>query len=111
MRDLPVKGMVHITGGGFYDNIPRVLPNSVTADIKFASWDVQPVFHWLREEGGLTWPEMLQIFNCGIGYVFIVPSEVAEEAMGRLEAMQPLSESLFMERPPHGNVGRPFCWS
>ena len=44
MRDLPVKGMVHITGGGFYDNIPRVLPNSVTADIKFASWDVQPVF-------------------------------------------------------------------
>ena len=87
MRDLPVKGMVHITGGGFYDNIPRVLPNSVTADIKFASWDVQPVFHWLREEGGLTWPEMLQIFNCGIGYVFIVPSEVAEEAMGRLEAM------------------------
>ena len=69
MRDLPVKGMVHITGGGFYDNIPRVLPNSVTADIKFASWDVQPVFHWLREEGGLTWPEMLQIFNCGIGYV------------------------------------------
>lgn len=38
MRDLPVKGMVHITGGGFYDNIPRVLPNSVTADIKFASW-------------------------------------------------------------------------
>ena len=70
MRDLPVKGMVHITGGGFY-----------------ASWDVQPVFHWLREEGGLTWPEMLQIFNCGIGYVFIVPSEVAEEAMGRLEAM------------------------
>ena len=87
MRDLPVKGMVHITGGGFYDNIPRVLPNSVTADIKFASWDVQPVFHWLREEGGLTWPEMLQIFNCGIGYIFIVPSEVAEEAMGRLEAM------------------------
>ena len=87
MRDLPVKGMVHITGGGFYDNIPRVLPNSVTADIKFASWDVQPVFHWLREEGGLTWPEMLQIFNCGIGYVFIAPSEVAEEAMGRLEAM------------------------
>ncbi|MFQ9491702.1 MAG: phosphoribosylformylglycinamidine cyclo-ligase [Bilophila wadsworthia] len=85
MRDLPVKGMVHITGGGFYDNIPRVLPNSVTADIKFASWDVAVSIGC--EEGGLTWPEMLQIFNCGIGYVFIVPSEVAEEAMGRLEAM------------------------
>ncbi len=87
MRDLPIKGMVHITGGGFYDNIPRVLPNSVTADINFNSWDVQPVFHWLREQGGLTWPEMLQIFNCGIGYIFIVPSEIAEEAMNRLSAM------------------------
>ncbi len=87
MRDLPVKGMVHITGGGFYDNIPRVLPNSVVAEIKFGSWNVQPVFHWLREQGGLTWPEMLQIFNCGVGYIFIVPNEVAEETMNRLEAM------------------------
>ena len=87
MRDLPVKGMVHITGGGFYDNIPRVLPNSVVAEIKFDSWNVQPVFHWLREQGGLTWPEMLQIFNCGIGDIFIVPSEAAEETMNRLEAM------------------------
>ncbi len=87
MRDLPVKGMVHVTGGGFYDNIPRVLPNSVVAEIKFDSWNIQPVFHWLREQGGLTWPEMLQIFNCGIGYIFIVPSEIAEETMNRLEAM------------------------
>ena len=87
MRDLPVKGMVHITGGGFYDNIPRVLPASVIADIKFDSWDVQPVFHWLKETGGLSWPEMLQIFNCGIGYIFIVPQEKAEETMGRLQAM------------------------
>ncbi len=87
MRDLPVKGMVHITGGGFYDNIPRVLPNSVVAEIRFNSWKIQPVFHWLREQGCLTWPEMLQIFNCGIGYVFIVPNELAEETLDRLEAM------------------------
>lgn len=87
MRDLPIQGMVHITGGGFYDNIPRILPNSVIASLRFSSWNVPPVFHWLREQGGLTWPEMLQIFNCGIGYVFIVPNQVAEEAMGRLEAM------------------------
>lgn len=87
MRDLPIQGMVHITGGGFYDNIPRILPNSVIASLHFSSWNVPPVFHWLREQGGLTWPEMLQIFNCGIGYIFIVPNQVAEEAMGRLEAM------------------------
>ena len=47
MRDLPVKGMVHITGGGFYDNIPRVLPNSVTADISSLHGIVSR-FHWLR---------------------------------------------------------------
>ena len=87
MRDLPIKGMVHITGGGFYDNIPRVLPNSVVARVQFSSWNVQPVFHWLKEQGRLTWPEMLQIFNCGIGYLLIVPGEVSDEVMSRLEAM------------------------
>lgn len=87
MRDLPIRGMVHITGGGFYDNIPRILPSSVAAEVRFTSWTVPPVFHWLREQGGLTWPEMLQIFNCGIGYIFIVPSQNAEETMSRLEAM------------------------
>ena len=87
MRDLPIKGMVHVTGGGFYDNIPRVLPNSVSAEVDFNSWTVPPVFHWLREQGGLSWPEMLQIFNCGIGYIVIVPGEIADEVMGRLKAM------------------------
>ena len=87
MRDLPVKGMVHVTGGGFYDNIPRVLPNSVVAEIRFNSWNVQPVFHWLKETGEMSWPEMLQIFNCGIGYIFIVSSEVAEETVNRIGAM------------------------
>ena len=87
MRDLPVKGMVHVTGGGFYDNIPRVLPNSVVAEIRFNSWNIQPVFHWLKETGEMSWPEMLQIFNCGIGYIFIVSSEVAEETVNRIGAM------------------------
>lgn len=84
LRDLPVKGMVHITGGGFYDNIPRVLPNGVQANLEFGSWEMDRVFHWLKEKGDLTWPEMLQIFNCGIGYVFIVDDEQAREVLGRL---------------------------
>ena len=86
MRDLEIKGMVHITGGGFYDNIPRVLPAQVLTEINFASWQVQPVFHWLREQGGLSWPEMLQIFNCGIGYILIVDPEMSEEIVNRLAA-------------------------
>lgn len=89
MRDLAVKGMVHITGGGFFDNIPRILPSSVAADINFGSWTIQPVFHWLKEQGNLSWDEMLQIFNCGIGYVFIVDPKVAEEMTSRLSVMHP----------------------
>ena len=86
LRDLPIKGMVHITGGGFYDNIPRVLPQQVKAEISFGSWEVLPVFSWLKEQGALSWPEMLQIFNCGIGYVLVVPEAVAAETRDRIIA-------------------------
>ncbi|MBQ1331036.1 MAG: phosphoribosylformylglycinamidine cyclo-ligase [Desulfovibrio sp.] len=86
LRDIPIKGMAHITGGGFYDNIPRVLPSQVECDIQFGSWDIPPVFHWLKEQGKLSWPEMLQIFNCGMGYVLVVPEERAEETMNRIQA-------------------------
>jgi phosphoribosylformylglycinamidine cyclo-ligase len=87
MRDFEIKGMVHVTGGGFYDNLPRVLPATVQANINFGSWDIEPVFHWLKEQGELSWPEMLQIFNTGIGYVLIVSEDICEEVMGRLDAL------------------------
>lgn len=87
MRDLPVKGMVHITGGGFYDNIPRVLPQQVCATINFGSWDIPPAFQWAREQGQLEWPEMLQIFNCGVGYVLIADRESADAILNRLTLM------------------------
>jgi len=87
LRDLPVKGMVHITGGGFYDNIPRVLPSNVTASIKFGSWERPAVFEWLKQQGDLSWPEMLQIFNCGIGYIMIADRATADEILPRLHAM------------------------
>ncbi len=87
MRDLRIKGMVHITGGGFYDNIPRVLPNPVQAKINFGSWKIPPVFNWLKEQGQLDWPAMLQIFNCGIGFVLLVDKHTADEIMVRLDAM------------------------
>ena len=88
LRDLPLKGMSHITGGGFYDNIPRVLPAQVGAKISFGSWPVPPIFSWLASTGNLTWPEMLQIFNCGIGYVLIVDKAAVEEVMHRLKALE-----------------------
>lgn len=87
LRDFPVNGMAHITGGGFYDNIPRAIPAQVKAVINFGSWDIAPVFHWLKEQGKLSWPEMLQIFNCGIGYAIIVPKESADEVVRRILAL------------------------
>ena len=88
LRDMNVKGMAHITGGGFYDNIPRVLPAQVEARIHFGSWQMAPVFNWLKEAGNLSWPEILQIFNGGIGYVLVVPADQAEEAINRIQAFK-----------------------
>ncbi len=88
LRDVEIAGMVHITGGGFYDNIPRILPSQAEACINFDSWDILPVFTWLKEQGNLSWPEMLQIFNCGIGYVLVVDENRADEVLARIRAME-----------------------
>lgn len=88
IRDFAIKGMAHITGGGFYENIPRALHSQVSAAVTFGSWDIPPVFHWLKEQGELSWPEMLQIFNCGIGFIIIVSQESADEVISRIHALQ-----------------------
>ena len=86
-RDFAISGMVHITGGGFYDNIPRVLPAQVKGVINFGSWEIPPVFSWIMQQGKLTWPEMLQVFNCGIGFILIVGADIAEEVARRVNAL------------------------
>ncbi|PWL56522.1 MAG: phosphoribosylformylglycinamidine cyclo-ligase [Desulfovibrionaceae bacterium] len=87
LQNTRAKGMVHVTGGGFYDNIPRVLPQNVCARIDFGAWDMPPVFEWLKEQGRLSWPEMLQIFNCGIGYIVIVDGAEAENVLKRAHVL------------------------
>ncbi len=86
MRDYTVKGMVHVTGGGFYLNIPRILPHGVVAEIDF-NWPIPPVFDWLMKEGELSWPEMLQIFNCGIGFIMVVSEEDHNDILNRLDGL------------------------
>ncbi|MBQ9537420.1 MAG: phosphoribosylformylglycinamidine cyclo-ligase [Desulfovibrionaceae bacterium] len=88
LRDMEIKGMAHITGGGFYDNIPRTLTERIEANIQFGSWDIPLIFQWLKTQGNLSWPEMLQIFNCGIGYILILPAEQAEEAVSRIRVFK-----------------------
>lgn len=73
-----VKGLAHITGGGFTDNIPRVLPDGLGARIDLTAVSVLPVFKWLAQEGGVAELEMLRTFNCGVGMVAIVKSDAVQ---------------------------------
>jgi len=66
-----VNALAHITGGGFTENIPRVLPNGLAARIELACVPVLPIFRWLAKAGGIAEPEMLRTFNCGIGMIAI----------------------------------------
>ena len=73
-----LKAAAHITGGGLPGNVPRVLPQGVSAVIDGAAWVAPPVFHWLARTGGVATGEMLRVFNCGIGMVVVVaPGDVA----------------------------------
>ena len=72
-----IKGLVHITGGGFYDNIPRILPPGCGALVNTEKWPQLPVFNLMQEWGGVSWPEMYRTFNMGIGMILVVsPEEV-----------------------------------
>jgi phosphoribosylformylglycinamidine cyclo-ligase len=66
-----IKGLAHITGGGFPDNIPRVLPKGLGARIDLAHVPVSPVFQWLASEGAIAQDEMLRTFNCGVGMIVV----------------------------------------
>jgi len=79
-----VKGLAHITGGGFPDNIPRVLPDGLGAVLDLARVPVLPVFRWLAATGGIAEPEMLRTFNCGIGMVAVVEAGGAEAVAAAL---------------------------
>lgn len=76
-----VKGMAHITGGGFIENIPRVLPEGVNVNVEYGSWPIQPIFKLMQEKGGITNRDMFTTFNMGVGMVVVVPAEQAEEAL------------------------------
>ncbi|MCA3017565.1 MAG: phosphoribosylformylglycinamidine cyclo-ligase [Rhodocyclaceae bacterium] len=81
-----VKGMAHITGGGLTENIPRVLPQGVTAELKRGSWEAPTIFAWLQKIGNVDDAEMARTFNCGIGMVVVVAEADADRAKSQLEA-------------------------
>jgi phosphoribosylformylglycinamidine cyclo-ligase len=81
-----VHALAHITGGGLTENLPRVLPEDLGADIDLNAWDLPPVFKWMAETGGIAEAEMLKTFNCGIGMILSVAADRADELVKVLEA-------------------------
>jgi phosphoribosylformylglycinamidine cyclo-ligase len=87
-----LKGLSHITGGGFIENIPRVLPADVDVEIEYGSWPVLPIFSHMQELGAISHRDMFTTFNMGIGMVMIVPAEQADET---LAAARELGETAY----------------
>ena len=92
LSEVPVAAIAHITGGGITENLPRVLPENVGAEINQNSWERPPIFKWLQEQGGLAESEMLRTFNCGIGMVIAVNEEDQEQAT---EILRSCGESVY----------------
>jgi len=84
MSTVTVKGLAHITGGGITENLPRILDDSVHAEIDTASWAQGPVFDWLAAAGNITVDEMRRTFNCGVGMIVVVDAADAGRAISLL---------------------------
>ena len=80
-----VKGVAHITGGGFIENVPRMIPDGLAAEIKLGSWPVLPIFDVLERAGSIDHAEMFNIFNMGIGMVLAVDAARADETLELLK--------------------------
>ena len=81
-----VKGLAHITGGGITENLPRVLPQTLDAEIDLSTWDLPPVFRWLAHEAGLPASEMLRTFNCGVGLIVVADATRADDVISSFKA-------------------------
>ncbi|WP_019027678.1 phosphoribosylformylglycinamidine cyclo-ligase [Colwellia piezophila] len=86
LKNVDVHALSHITGGGFWENIPRVLPETAQAVIKGDSWQWPSIFTWLKEKGNITEHEMYRTFNCGVGMIIVVPADKVAQSIEVLTA-------------------------
>jgi phosphoribosylformylglycinamidine cyclo-ligase len=93
LKDLPVHGLAHITGGGISDNIRRIVPKACNILIQTGLWDIPPVFHFLQQAGKISDREMQRTFNNGIGIIAVVPPDATADVLQRLKAM---NEQAFL---------------
>ena len=87
MQEHGLKGMAHLTGGGFYDNIPRILPSDCSVTIDRRTWPVPPIFTLIQRMGGVADSEMFRTFNMGIGYVLVTERERSPIVLDRLREL------------------------
>ena len=87
LGQVPVHALAHITGGGITENLPRVLPNGISASVNLAAWELPTIFRWLQQQGNVTQADMLTTFNCGIGMIVVVPAENENAALKYLEKL------------------------
>ena len=84
----PVHGIAHITGGGLPENVIRVVPDACTVRVRRGSWDMPPIFSFLKEAGGVADAEMMRTFNCGVGLVLVLPEKTTQEVLDFLGGIQ-----------------------
>ncbi len=92
LREFRISGMAHITGGGFYDNLPRILPSTCQAHLRRGNWEVPSIFSFLQQQGEISDNEMYRVFNNGIGFVLVLPAKHLE---GALELLHGMGEKAF----------------
>ncbi|CAH9051572.1 Phosphoribosylformylglycinamidine cyclo-ligase [Pseudoalteromonas holothuriae] len=86
LQHVDVHALSHITGGGFWENIPRVLPESAKAVVKGDSWQWPVIFNWLQDNGNISTHEMYRTFNCGVGMILVVPADKLAQSLEILSA-------------------------
>lgn len=92
LQTVPVHAMAHITGGGITENLPRVLPDGLNADVQLSAWELPEVFVWLQQQGNVELADMLVTFNCGIGMIVCV---AAQDEAATLEILKQQGETAF----------------
>lgn len=96
---IDIKGMVHVTGGGFYENIPRILPDGLSVTVDLSTWEIPAIFSYMQEKGNIDQKEMFTTFNMGIGLIFVI------EASEYKEMKNYLPEAIQIGEVVKGNFG------
>jgi len=103
LKEINILGMAHITGGGLLENIPRILPEGLQAEIELGSWEKPAIFNFLKKIGKLEISEMYRTFNMGIGFTIIIKQEDRERALNKLEQLG--EKPYLIGRITNGNDG------